>query len=150
MNKTQMLLNEIKNNNGTLGLAELGVFAGLNDIKTYKGLLTKAKNQEMLILENDKYIITQKGVEYIDHNPKAQTNKNKEKRKVVQRTRQQEMYDLQQELIKIFNSENLKMNTLKKNRIVQICNRMIKLDEIAVNHTKEQEVIKDDNIATIE
>lgn len=81
MNKTQMLLNEIKNNNGTLGLSELGVFAGLNDIKTYKGLLTKAKNQEMLILENDKYTITQKGIEYIDYNPKAQTNKNKEKRK---------------------------------------------------------------------
>ena len=91
----------------------------------------------MLILENDKYTITQKGIEYIDYNPKAQTNKNKEKRKVVQRTRQQEMYDLQQELIKIFNSENLKMNTLKKNRIVQICNRMIKLDEIAINHNKE-------------
>lgn len=150
MNKTQMLLNEIKNNNGTLGLAELGVFAGLNDIKTYKGLLTKSKNQEMLILENDKYTITQKGIEYIDYNPKAQTNKNKEKRNIVQKTRQQEMYDLQQELIKIFNSENLKMNTLKKNRIVQICNRMIKLDEIAINYTREQEVIKDDNNATIE
>ena len=90
-----------------------------------------------LYKEELKKHLDEKGIEYIDYNPKAQTNKNKEKRKIVQRTRQQEMYDLQQELIKIFNSENLKMNTLKKNRIVQICNRMIKLDEIAINHNKE-------------
>lgn len=150
MNKTQMLLNEIKNNNGTLGLLELGVFAGFNEIKTYKGLLTKAKNQKMLLLENEKYTITQKGIEYIDYNPKAQTKSNKAKRDIVQRTRQQEMHDLQQELIKIVNSDNLKMNTLKKNRITQICNRMIQIGEIAKDHTKEQEVTTDDNIKTVE
>lgn len=141
MNKTQMLLKEIKENGLTLTLQELEVFANNNDIKTYKGLLTRAKNQEMLELKDDSYSITEKGIQYIDHNPKAQTKANKVKREKVQRTRQQEVYDLQQELIQIFNTENLKMNTLKKNRIVQICNRMIQIGEPAI----QQEVTKDDN-----
>lgn len=137
MNKTQMLLNEIKNNNGTLGLLELGAYAGLNDIKTYKGLLTKAKNQELITLENDKYTITDKGIEYINHNPKAKTAQSKAKREIVIKDKQQEMYDLQQELLQIFNTDNLTMNTLKKNRITQICNRMITIGQQAKNHSKE-------------
>ncbi len=138
MNKTQMLLNEIKNNE-MMTLEEIQVFAEANEIKTYKGLVTRAKNQQMLIEEEGQIKILPKGIEYITYNPKNNTKKAKEKRKQVQRTREQECYDLQQELINIFNTDKLKMNTLKKNRIVQICNRMIKLDEQAINTNKSDE-----------
>lgn len=136
MNKTQMLLNEIKLNPGTT-LKELEVFANANDIKTYKGLITKAKNQEMIILEGEKHTITEKGIEYINHNPKAKTNQSKAKREIIIKDKQQEMYDLQQELLNIFNSENMTMNTIKHNRINQICKRMIAIGEQSKDHSQE-------------
>lgn len=138
MNKTQMLLKEIKENQG-ITLEEIEVFATKNDIKTYKGLITKAKNQEMLILDNGKHTITQKGIEYIDYNPKAKSQQSKAKREIIIKDKQQEMHDLQQELINIVNSENMTMNTIKHNRINQICKRMIQIGTQAKDHTKKEE-----------
>ena len=144
MNKTQMLLNEIMNNPG-ITLKELEIFANANDIKTYKGLITKAKNQEMLNLEDECHYILQKGIDYISYNPKVKSQQTKAKREIIIKDKQQEMHDLQQELLTIFNSENLTMNTLKKNRITQICNRMITIGEQSKNH---KEVVTDDTTQT--
>lgn len=133
-----MILKEIKENQG-ITLEEIEVFATKNDIKTYKGLITKAKNQEMLILDNGKHTITQKGIEYIDHNPKAKSQQSKAKREIIIKDKQQEVHDLQQELINIVNSENMTMNTIKHNRINQICKRMIQIGAQSKDHTKKEE-----------